>query len=74
MLLTTLINILGGWTSLVVQWSRICLLMQGTCVQSLVGEDPTCQRATKFMAATTEAGAREPVLHKRNHRNEKPVH
>ena len=38
------------------------------------GEDPTCQRATKLMAATTEAGAREPVLHKRNHRNEKPAH
>jgi len=34
-------------TSLVVQWLRICLLMQGTQVQSLVQEDPMCLRATK---------------------------
>ena len=33
--------------SLVVQWLRICLAMQGTPVQSLVQEDPTCHRATK---------------------------
>ena len=33
--------------SLVVQWLRICLLMQGTEVQALVWEDPTCHRATK---------------------------
>ena len=26
----------GGWTSLVVQWLRICLSMQETRVQSLV--------------------------------------
>lgn len=32
---------------LVVQWVRICLLMQGTEVQSLVWEDPTCLRASK---------------------------
>ena len=36
-------------TSLVAQWLRICLPMQGTRVQSLVGEDPTCRRATKPM-------------------------
>ena len=29
-------------TSLVVQWLRICLPMQGTRVQSLVWEDSTC--------------------------------
>ena len=34
-------------TSLVVQWLRIHLLMQGTQVQALVREDPTCQGATK---------------------------
>ena len=28
--------------SLVAQWLRICLLMQGTRVQALVWEDPTC--------------------------------
>ena len=28
--------------SLVAQWLRICLLMQGTQVQALVWEDPTC--------------------------------
>ena len=35
------------WASLVAQWLRICLLMQGTRVQSLVQEDPTCHGATK---------------------------
>ena len=34
-------------TSLVVQWLRIRLPMQGTQVQALVWEDPTCCRATK---------------------------
>ena len=33
--------------SLVAQWLRICLPMQGTRVQSLVREDPTCCGATK---------------------------
>ena len=32
--------------SLVAQWLRICLLMQGTRVQALVWEDPTCHGAT----------------------------
>ena len=35
--------------SLVVQWLRIRLAMQGTPVRSLVWEDPTCHRATKPM-------------------------
>ena len=39
------IVILG--TSLVAQWLRIRLPMQGTRVQALVREDPTCRRATK---------------------------
>ena len=34
-------------TSLVVQWLRIRLPMQGTRVQALVREDPTCRGATK---------------------------
>ena len=38
---------LRGWTSLVVQWLRICLPMQGPQVWSLVWEDPTCCGATK---------------------------
>ena len=32
--------------SLVVQWLRICLPMQGTWVRALVWEDPTCRGAT----------------------------
>ena len=36
-----------SWTSLVVQWLRICLPMRGTRVWSLVWEDPTCCSATK---------------------------
>ena len=34
-------------TSLVAQWLRIRLPMQGTQVRSLVQEDPTCRGATK---------------------------
>ena len=34
-------------TSLVARWLRICLPMQGTQVQALVREDPTCHGATK---------------------------
>ena len=33
--------------SLVAQWLRIRLPMQGTRVQALVREDPTCHGATK---------------------------
>ena len=33
--------------SLVAQWLRIRLPMQGTQVQALVQEDPTCHGATK---------------------------
>ena len=33
--------------SLVAQWLRICLPMQGTRVRALVWEDPTCRGATK---------------------------
>ena len=38
----------GNWgTSLVAQWLRIRLPMQGTWVRALVWEDPTCRGATK---------------------------
>ena len=36
----------GGFgASLVAQWLRVCLLMQGTRVRALAWEDPTCRRA-----------------------------
>ena len=34
------------WASLVAQWLRICLPMQGTRVRALAWEDPTCRGAT----------------------------
>ena len=33
--------------SLVAQWLRICLLMQGTRVRALAWEDPTCHGAAR---------------------------
>ena len=33
--------------SLVAQWLRICLLMQGKRVRALAWEDPTCHGATR---------------------------
>ena len=42
-------KIRNHWTSLVVQWLRIRLPMQGTRVQSLAREDSTSLRATKPM-------------------------
>ena len=70
-------------TSLVAQWFRIHLPMQGTWVQTLVQEDPTCCRATKpashnyrtHVPQLLKPVRLEPVLrNKRSHRNEKPVH
>ena len=49
--------------SLVVQWLRIRLLVQGTQVQALVQEDPTCHGATKPMHHNYRACALEPVSH-----------
>ena len=40
----------SGGASLVAQWLRICLLMQGTRVRALVWEDPTCRGATRPMS------------------------
>ena len=39
-------KILANRASLVVQWLRVCLPMQGTRVRALVWEDPTCRGAT----------------------------
>ena len=49
--------------SLVAQWLRIHLPMQGTCVRALVQEDPTCCQATKPVRHNYWACAREPVSH-----------
>ena len=38
-----------NWTSLVVQWVRIHLTMQGTWIQYLVQEDSMYERATEPM-------------------------
>ena len=58
------------WTSLVVQWLRIHLPVQGTQVQSLVWEDPTagCAQPTEHMCPRARG------LHKKSHSNEKPAH
>ena len=50
-------------TSLVAQWLRICLPMQGTWVQALVWKDPTCWRATKPVHHNYWACALEPASH-----------
>ena len=41
----TQVKKLKPWASLVAQWLRVCLLMQGTRVRALVWEDPTCRGA-----------------------------
>ena len=67
---------------------RIHLATQGTQVQSTVWEDPTCCGATKSSCTTTtkahapepkgcnywSPGTQEPVLHERNHHNEKAMY
>ena len=49
--------------SLVAQWLRICLPMQGTQVRALVRVDPTCLGATKPMHHNYWACALEPANH-----------
>ena len=46
-ILFTLFKVHCAWTSLVAQWLRICLPMQGTRVQALVRKDLTCHGAAK---------------------------
>ena len=47
--------LLKSRASLVVQWLRICLPMQGTQVSPLVQEDPTCHSAAKPMHLCSRA-------------------
>ena len=49
--------------SLVAQWLRIRLPMQGTRVRALIREDPTCRGATKPMRHNYRACALEPARH-----------
>ena len=49
--------------SLVAQWLRIRLPMQGTRVRALAREDPTCRGATKPMHHYYWAWALEPASH-----------
>ena len=75
------------WASVVAQWLRIHLPMQGTRVRSLIREDPTCCGTTKPVRHNYWGCALEPVRHnywactlesvlcnKRSHHNEKPAH
>ena len=50
-----------SWASLVAQWLRIHLPVQGTWVRALVWEDPTCRAATKRMCHNDWACILEPV-------------
>ena len=52
-----------GGASLVVQWLRIRLPVQGTRVRALVREDPTCCRATKPVRHNYKACVLEPTSH-----------
>ena len=65
-----------GGASLVAQWLRICLPMQGTQVRALVWEDPTCRGATgpvghNYWASASGACAPESL---RGCDSERPTH
>ena len=60
---TTVMQDVTTGASLVAQWLRICLPMQGTRVRALVQEDPTCCGATKPMCHNFWACALEPTSH-----------
>ena len=53
----------NGRASLVAQWLRICLPMQGTWVRALVQEDPTCSGAAEPMHHNYRACTLEPASH-----------
>ena len=57
------LSFLLGGTSLVAQWLRIHLPMQGTWVSALVWEDPTCRGTTKPVCHNYWACALEPKSH-----------
>ena len=79
---------MNSWTSLVVQWLGIHLLMQGTQVPFLVREDSTCCGATKPLHHNDSTHILEPASHnccglhtlelvlddQRSHCNEKHSH
>ena len=78
--ITVTISVWQNRTSLVVQWLRIHLPMQGTWVRSLVQEDSTCCQASKpplscdlhLLSPRAATEALEPVLHnRRSYHNEK---
>ena len=63
------------WASLVAQWLRVCLLMQGTQVRALVWEDPTCRGAAGPVSHNCRArasGACAPQ--QRGRHSERPAH
>ena len=41
------LKICAVWASLVAQWLKMCLVMPGTWVQSLVWDDPLCCEGTE---------------------------
>ena len=62
--------------SLVAQWLRICLSMQGTRVRALVWEDLTCHGATRPVShnyGACASGACAPQQEK-DHDSERPAH
>ena len=64
-----------GWASLVAQWLRVCLPMQGTRVRALVWEDPACHGATGPVSHNYRACASGALLrNKRNRDSERPAH
>ena len=69
------LNVSNIGTSLVAQWLRICLPMQGTRVEALSGKIPHAAEQLSPCATTAEPVCLEPMLHnKRSHCNEKPMH
>ena len=61
--------------SLVAQWLRVRLPMQGTRVRALVREDPTCRGAAGPVSHGPEPARPEPVLHNgRGHNSERPAY
>ena len=49
----------NSWASLVVQWLRIRLAMQGTLIQSLVQEDPTCLGDEEILTGDKKKGSQK---------------
>ena len=68
-------SILFSLTSLVVQWLRIHLPMQGICVQSLLWEIQRAMRQLSPCTRTAEPSSLELVpCNKRSHHSENPAH